>query len=81
MLDDIKLLIIKQQHKTLVISEIKQVTKGRDERRETKRTEQFISREMKRKNEKDHSGSGFVTPLPKYLKKILFWETPHRECF
>ena len=27
---------------------------------------------MKRKNEKDHSGSGFVTP-PKYLKRVFPW--------
>ena len=71
-LDDVKVLVIKQQHKTLVITEIKQVIKGRDERRETKWTGQLISKEMKRKNEKDHSGSGFVTP-PKYLKEVLPW--------
>ena len=27
---------------------------------------------MKKKNEKDHSGPGFVTP-PKYLEKVLPW--------
>ena len=56
----------------LGVSEIKQVTKGREKRRETKETEQVIRGEMKRKTEKDHSGPGFMTP-PKYLKKVLLW--------
>ena len=55
MLEHVKVLVIKQQQKTLVFSEIKQVTKRRDERRETKGTEKLINRERKRKNEKDHS--------------------------
>ena len=56
------MLVIKQQCEKLGVSEIKQVTKGREERRETKGTEQVISREMKRKTEKDLSGPGLVTP-------------------
>ena len=68
------MLIIKRQHKALVISEIKQITKGRDERSETKGTEQVISREMKRKNEKDHLGPGYVTSA-KYLKEVFPWGT------
>ena len=38
----------------LGVSEIKQVTKEREKRRETKETEQVIRGEMKRKTEKDH---------------------------
>ena len=66
------MLVIKQQHKTLVICETKQVTKRGEEKSETKGTEQGIIREIKGKNEKDHSGPGFVTP-PKYLKKVFPW--------
>ena len=66
------MLSIKQKHKTLVISETKQVTRRGEERSETKVIEQVISMEMKWKNEKDHSGPGFVTP-PKYLKKVFPW--------
>ena len=73
MLESDKVLVIKQQHKALAISEIKQITKVRDERSKKKATEQVISREMKRKNEKDHSGPGFMIS-PKYLKKVLPWE-------
>ena len=72
MLEQVKVLVIKQQLKELVISETKQVTKKGEEKSETKETEQIISREMKRKTEKDHSGPGFVTPH-KYLKKVLPW--------
>ena len=61
--------VIKQHYKMLTINEIKQVTKGRGERGETKGTEQLISREMKRKNKKDDSGLGFMIP-PKYIKKV-----------
>ena len=74
MLELVKGLVIKQQCKKLRVSEIRQVTKGREERRETKGKEQVIKREMKRKTEKDHSGLGFMTP-PKYLKKVLPWGT------
>ena len=70
MLEHVRVLVIKQQCRKLEVNEIKQVAKGREERRETKGTEQIINREMKRKTEKDHSGPGFMTP-PKYLKKVL----------
>ena len=63
------MLVINQQHKTLVISENKQLTKRRDEMNETKGTEQVINRELKRKAEKHHSGLGYMMP-PKYLKKV-----------
>ena len=72
------MLVIKQQHKALVISENKLVTKIGEEKSETKETEQIISREMKRKTEKDHSGPGYVTP-PKYLKKVLPWGRMNKE--
>ena len=69
MLEKVNVLVIKQQHKALVISENKQVTKRGEEKRETKETEQII-REMKRKAEKDQSGPEFVIP-PKDLRKVF----------
>ena len=49
MLERVTVLVIKQQHKALVISDNKQVTKRGEERSETKETEQIIKREMKGK--------------------------------
>ena len=60
-----------------MIIENKQLTKGEGKKDETKWTGQLKKKEMKRKNEEDHSGPGFVTP-PKYLKKVLPWGTQYR---
>ena len=68
----VNVIVIKHQLKTSVINENSQVTKRGEERRKTKGTELVISREMKRKIEKNHLGLAYVT-LRKYLKKVFPW--------